>query len=103
MTQSEHENGTHEDAVQLPAELTIAQSGEFYQKFETLIEQGKNITLDAGVVTRIDTAFIQLLFQVQRTLAETSHGLQWVNTSETIRRSVELLGMSEQLNLAEAG
>lgn len=103
MTQTEHESGVQEGAVQLPAELTIAQSGEFYQKFAALIEQGEDITLDSGAVTRIDAAFIQLLFRVQRTLAETSHGLRWVNTSEAVSRSVALLGMSKQLNLAEAG
>lgn len=103
MTQSEHEVGALEEAVQLPAELTIAQSGEFYQQFEALIEQGNDIVLDCAAVTRIDTAFIQLLYQVQRALAETSHRLQWVNASEAVSRSVELLGMSKQLNLAEAG
>ncbi len=102
MTQSEHEAGKREDAVQLPAELTIAQSGEFYQKFEELIEEGSDIILDGAAVTRIDTAFIQLLYQVQRTLADSSHCLQWVNPGKAIIRSVELLGMSEQLALTEA-
>ncbi len=100
MTQTEHEDS--DKVVQLPAELTIAQSGEFYLKFESLIEQGIDITLDGGAVTRIDAAFIQLLFQVQRTLEEAGHELKWVNPSDAVSRSVELLGMREQLNLAEA-
>lgn len=98
MTQPEHEDGT----VAFPAELTIAQTAEFYPQFAQLIEKGGDIILDGAAVTRIDAAFIQLLYQVQRTLAETSHRLQWVNPSEAVSRSVELLGMSEHLVLTEA-
>ncbi len=102
MTQSEHEASTSDGAVEFPAELTIAQTAEFYPQFAHLIDKGGDIVLDSSAVTRIDTAFIQLLYQVQRTLAETSHCLQWVNPSEAVSRSVELLGMSEHLALTEA-
>jgi len=102
MTQPEHQDGACDETVQLPAEPTIAQAGEFYLQLGERIEKGTDIVLDGVAVTRIDTAFIQLLFQVQRTLAETSHRIQWVNPSEAIRHSVGLLGMSEQLELAEA-
>ena len=102
MTQPEHQDGACDETIHLPAELTIAQAGEFYLQLGERIEKGRDIVLDGVAVTRIDTAFIQLLFQVQRTLAETSHCIQWVNPSEAIRHSVGLLGMSEQLELAEA-
>jgi anti-anti-sigma regulatory factor len=102
MTQTEHEVDTAVEAIQLPEELTIAQSNEFHHRFKELIEKGTDIVLDGAAVTRIDTAFIQLLYQVQRTLAEAGNRLQWANTSEAICRSVELLGMSEHLALTEA-
>jgi anti-anti-sigma regulatory factor len=103
MTQLDQEASLQADAVRLPGELTIAQSGEFYQRFAELVEQGRDIVLDGSDVSRIDASFIQLLYQVQRALAETSHSLKWVNTSEAITRSVKLLGMDEQLALADAG
>lgn len=102
MTKLDKEASLQEEAIQLPGELTIARSGEFYQRFTELMEQGRDIALDASEVDRIDTAFIQLLYQVQRALAETSHRLKWINTSEALVRSVELLGMDEQLSLADA-
>ena len=102
MTQLDHEASPQDDAVRLPGELTIAQSGEFYQRFSELVEQGRDIVLDGSEINRIDAAFIQLLYQVQRALAETSHSLKWVNTSEALIRSVKLLGMDEQLTLADA-
>lgn len=101
MTQPEHEAGSREAVVQLPEELTIAQSGEFYRRFTATLDRGGDITLDGAAVTRIDAAFIQLLYQVHRELSEARHSLQWLAVSPAIRRSVELLGMSEQLALPE--
>ncbi|GEM_PF-1026283 len=102
MIQPENAADMKDDVMVLKAELTIAQTAEFYPQFAQRIDKGGDIVLDGKAVTRIDTAFIQLLYQVQRTLAQTSHRLQWVNPSEAVSRSVELLGMSEHLALTEA-
>lgn len=103
MTGMEQESTLQGRTIQLPEELTIARSGEFYPQFAKLVEEGGDITLDGSAVTRIDTAFIQLLYQVQQALVETGHRLRWLKTSEAITRSVELLGMNEQLIPADAG
>ena len=102
MTQSEHGADASDSVIAFPAELTIAQTAEFYPQFAQRIDKGGDIILDGEAVTRIDTAFIQLLYQVQRTLGQSSHRLQWVNPSEAVARSVELLGMSEYLALTAA-
>jgi len=103
MTETEQQPTLQERTIELSEELTIARSGEFYPQFVKLVEEGGDITLNGSAVTRIDTAFIQLLYQVQQALAETGHRLRWLEPSEAITRSVKLLGMNEQLILADAG
>lgn len=85
--------------VVFPEELTIANAGEFYQQFMSRLEQGGDIAVDGGAVTRIDTAFIQLLYMVQHSLAETGSRMLWKTCSPAIVSSVELLGMREHLEL----
>ncbi len=89
------------DVILLPEEATIARSAEFYARFSAGIGQGEEIVLDGGAVTRIDTAFIQLLYQLQVALAAAGHRLCWTAASEAIRHSVELLGMDDDLLLPD--
>ncbi|MFQ5645058.1 MAG: STAS domain-containing protein [Thiogranum sp.] len=99
MAESGQEPGPQGNVLRFPEELTIARCGEFHQKFVSRIEQGGDIALDGSAVTRIDTAFIQLLYLVQRTLAEAGCSLQWKASSPAISGSVRLLGMNRQLAL----
>ena len=87
------------DVIPLPEESTIARSAEFYARLSACIDQGADIVLNGGAVTRIDTAFIQLLYQVQGALAAAGRRLHWTAASAAIRRSAELLGMHEELAL----
>jgi anti-anti-sigma regulatory factor len=100
MVDAGQDNGSHSEALLFPEELTIASAGEFYQQFISRLEQGGDIAVDGGAVTRIDTAFIQLLYMVQRSLAETGSRLLWKACSPAIVSSVELLGMQEHLELS---
>ena len=93
-------NGSQYGVLQLPEELTIAQTAEFHQQFLSRVEQGGDITVDGAAVTRIDAAFIQLLYMVQHSLADAGCRLLWKASSPAIANSVELLGMSEQLGLS---
>lgn len=101
MTQLECDVDSRATVVQLPEELTIAESGEFYQRFSALVDLGEDISLDGAAVTRIDTAFIQLLYQFQHALTVAKHELHWRAVSPAIRHAVKLLGMSQQLALPD--
>lgn len=101
MPESGKDAGPRKDALQLQEELTIADCDDYYQQLVSRIEQGGDIILDGSAVTRIDTAFIQLLYLVQRTLMETDSSLQWQAISPAIDNSVRLLGLSEQLALVD--
>lgn len=88
------------DCIKLPDELSIAQSAEYFQLFMSRIEKGGDIELDADSLTRIDAAGIQLLYVVQRALTEGGCSLRWAATSQQLKESVALLGMTESLALS---
>lgn len=100
MTEAGQNNDSQRDVLQFPEELTIARTAEFYQQFMSRIEQGGDIAVDGAAVTRIDAAFIQLLYLVQRSLEDAGSRLLWKASSPAIVSSVKLLGMSEQLELS---
>lgn len=101
MTEQGQENPAQEDSFLFPEELTIAQSGDYFRLFAARMESGGDIEIDASAVTRIDAAFIQLLFAVQRTLADAGCSLQWAAVSPAVHQSVELLGMRTHLALPD--
>ncbi len=84
-------------AVVLPEEFTIAVSTEYLWLLMDRVERGEDILLDGGSVTRIDTAAIQLLFVVQRALAEQGLGLQWQEASQVVKVCVALLGLDRDV------
>ncbi|HHJ13775.1 MAG TPA: STAS domain-containing protein [Gammaproteobacteria bacterium] len=88
----------------LPAEANISICSEYLQRFHTAFEAGGDIRLDAGAVDRIDAAFLQLLYNVQRALADTGRHLEWTAQSTAVDRAARLLGMRDRLgHQPEAG
>lgn len=85
--------------VQLSGDITIAVSGELYQEFSTRVQDDGDIAVDAGEVTRVDAAVIQLLYQVQRQLETSGNRLEWLAASGNFVRAVALLGMAHHLHL----
>ena len=100
MTEAGQNNDSNCDVLELPEELTIARVTEFYRQFMSRVKQGGDIAVDGAAVTRIDAAFIQLLYLVQRSLADAGSRLLWKASSPAITSSVELLGMSDRLELS---
>jgi len=97
MADAEQGADAHESVIVLPEELTIAQSGEYYQLLMNRIEEGGDVELDADPVSRIDASCIQLFFAVQQALAANGYTLRWNAMSHSCREAVALLGMTEQL------
>jgi len=97
MADAEQGADAQESVIVLPEQLTIAQSGEYYQLLMNRIEEGGDVELDAGSVSRIDASCVQLFFAVQQALAASGHTLRWNAISQCCRESVALLGMTEQL------
>lgn len=101
MTEDSRENPVQDDTFMFPEQLTIAEAGDYHRLFSSRLQQGGDISVDASRVARIDAAFIQLLFSVQRTLADAGCSLRWTAISPAVCQSVDLLGMRTQLALAD--
>lgn len=99
MSESEQPSEASGQRVALQDELTIACSAEYYQQFLACLERGGDINIDASAVSRVDAAFVQLLYLVQRELAEGGRTLRWEAVSPAFTESVGLLGLSEPLAL----
>ena len=99
MTDERQENQEETGTLVLPEQLTIALAGDFKQQLASRVQRGGDITVDASQVTRIDTAFIQLLFSIQCALSAHGGQLRWDAISPEFGRSVELVGLRAALAL----
>ncbi len=83
----------------LEGALGIATVGELYHRLQPLLEQDQDIQIDAGAVTSVDTAVLQLF--VAFVLAARASGLDvhWECPSQSLRQAVTLLGLERSLGL----
>lgn len=85
----------------LPREMTIQTVAEQLQHMTDLLQDGKDIELDAGDVSRVDTASLQLIAALQKVLADSGQCIHWRNVSGAFRDSAALMGMRESLALPD--
>lgn len=87
------------NALALPTELTIYTAAETRSAWLTaLAEAGDgSLAVQAGAVTEIDAAGVQLLASLARTLAAQQRSLQLVAPSTTLRGACERMGLSSLL------
>lgn len=89
--------------VQLPDEFTIAEANDIQQSLLRVFEQQGPIRVNAGDVSRTDTAALQLMYVFQRALNENGAAIHWLAVSEAFTESAKLLGLDELLALPAAG
>lgn len=88
-------------AMCLPSEMTIQTVAEQLQRMTALLENGEKIVLDAGAVSRVDTASLQLIYVVQKTLTDSGRSIRWQAVSSAFRDSAALTGLTEALALPD--
>ncbi len=87
----------------LPSEMTIQTVAEQLRCMTAMLEDGEEIVLDAGDVSRVDTASLQLIYVIQKTLADSGHSIRWQAVSDAFRDSATLTGLTEALALPAPG
>jgi ABC-type transporter Mla MlaB component len=85
--------------IALPEELTIAEAESCYRLFRQSMEQAGDVDVEAAAVTRADAAGIQMLLAVQQALIESGRTLRWHRPSRAFVGAIELLGLSQFLNV----
>jgi len=88
-------------AMCLPSEMTIQTVAGQLQRMTIMLEDSKDIVLDAGSVSRVDTASLQLIFVIQKILADSGRSIHWQAVSSAFRDSAALTGLTEALALPD--
>lgn len=86
---------------QLPSELTTSSVSELKVTLLDILTTKTVIELDISSVLKADTASIQLLCSLQKSLAETQQNIQWHGKSDALFVAAKTLGVQGFLALSE--
>lgn len=83
--------------------LSIEQVEQLYASAEQALALATsgNISLIAGQVQYCDSAGLQLVLALQKTLEKTGHRIHWQSVSESVWEISGYLGLTQALNLSE--
>lgn len=80
--------------------LGIADVADLYAKLLATLAEGGPVNLDVSKLERIDAAAIQMIYAFSKELSVHGSTLSWSSPSDAFCRSVTLLGLAEQMNIA---
>jgi len=81
--------------------LNIARVESLHAEFDEMEKNAVSLNLNASDATRVDTAVLQLLAALIRSLSARGLEVKWLGLSDEFRASVKLLGLGTALNLTE--
>ncbi len=81
--------------IDLGTDLTIRSVANCKSLISERLHQGFDIRLDANQLQKIDSAGLQLLFSLDKTLKKTSQFIHWVNSNAMINEAARLAGLPE--------
>ena len=83
------------ESLALGYELTIRNVRAFKEKLDASLASNRQVILDPAELQEIDTAGVQLLFSLQRSLAKTGQSLRWASKNPVIDSAATILGLDE--------
>jgi anti-anti-sigma regulatory factor len=86
--------------VELGEHQSIRNVGELHRRLVSLGSHPEEIAIDAGEITKIDTAAMQTLVAFVRERCRRGLGLRWTGRSERFDEVAGGLGLVEPLGLA---
>jgi len=92
---------TEVTTIHCGSRLSIDQVEELYQKLEGAMLSGGDLALDAGDVHFCDTAGLQMLLSLQKTLAATGNKVEWAKVAGVVKDTAGYLGLRNSLNLPD--
>jgi anti-anti-sigma regulatory factor len=105
MSQSTHEaiggNAEEASATVISCEecLDISLAQDLCKRLQQALEAKRPVVLDAGGVTRADTAVLQLLCAFFQDVRASGMEVQWQQSSPALQNSARLLGLDACLSL----
>jgi anti-anti-sigma regulatory factor len=89
-------------SIHLDARMTILQAAGLHSLLLARLAGGGAIVIDGTRVEEIDTAILQLLASLWRTGTERGVACSWAGVSDALRRTANLIGMTQLLHLPHA-
>ena len=93
---------TNEQLISLDQHLGLETLPELAKRFSTTLASGDSLALDGSAVRSIDGAAMQLLLAMLRTARKEGIPCRWQEVAPPLVDAAALLGVSDELLLAEA-
>ena len=88
-----------EVALKLPAQMIINHVEDIQIQFNELMDSGDQVVIDISDVEKADTACVQLLCVVQKSLTGVGQSISWQGSSDALVSTAKLIGVKKFLNL----
>ena len=85
--------------IKLDGVLNIARVAELHAEFEELDKIAEPLIINASNVKRVDTAVLQLLVCLFRSMPTSNMAVKWEGVSEEFKVAAKLLGLETELKL----
>ena len=85
--------------LKLPAQLIINHVEDIQAQFNDIMDSGDEVVIDISDVEKADTACLQLLCVVQKSLTGIGQTISWQGSSEALVLTAKLIGVKAVLNL----
>ena len=87
--------------MKLPSKLHISEAEHLSKELNTLLQSPDAIVIDISEVEAVDTASIQVLCALQKSLNATDNNISWIGTSKAFNEAADMLGVADFLKLKE--
>jgi ABC-type transporter Mla MlaB component len=85
--------------MKLDKQLHITDIEHLMEELQGLLKSNVEVELDIGEVEKVDTASLQALCALQKSLAETGAVIHWQGESKAFSAAADNLGVAEFLGL----
>lgn len=99
-TENDSSNGRHK--FTLGEVLDISMVNSLYDALKLLLNEAKQVTIDAREVKRLDTAAMQLILCWYRESQAKNIEVSWQNTDGAFYDAAKMLGLAGELQLENA-
>ncbi|MGD9842955.1 MAG: lipid asymmetry maintenance protein MlaB [Steroidobacteraceae bacterium] len=86
--------------IKLPTQCQLRDTVEFKQQLMACLDSN-SVEIDVAAVTRVDTAFMQLLTVFVRSYTHDNRSIKWLNINAVFAEATMLLGLQSALKVPD--
>ncbi len=83
----------------LPEQIIINHVEDLYHQLKVVLDSGEDVVLDISQVGKADTAGLQLLCVIQKSLTDTGQKISWQGQSKSLTDTAKMIGVYDFLKL----